>query len=97
MDLDFARDELAFQEEVRSWLSDHVPTEPRPHGDGPDSREFDLAWHLPKIHGAMGFTSEARPHRYVHRAHVSGGVSGRARCCSTASSVETERTGRDRS
>jgi alkylation response protein AidB-like acyl-CoA dehydrogenase len=33
-----------FRDEVREWLRENVPREPRPHGDGPDSRDFDLAW-----------------------------------------------------
>ena len=44
MDLTFTKEELAFRDEVRTWLHENVPKEPRPHGDRPDSREFDLAW-----------------------------------------------------
>jgi alkylation response protein AidB-like acyl-CoA dehydrogenase len=50
-----------------------------------------------QIHGAMGFTSEALPHRYVHRAHLLG------RCVASRATlldriVDREgRTGRDRS
>ncbi|CAB4364027.1 MAG: acyl-CoA dehydrogenase [Actinobacteria bacterium] len=44
MDLSFTQGELAFRDEVRTWLHENVPREPRPHGDRPDSREFDLAW-----------------------------------------------------
>lgn len=32
-----------FREEVRAWLTDNVPTEPRP-SDGPELREYDVAW-----------------------------------------------------
>ena len=44
MDLSFTQEELAFRDEVRTWLHENVPKEPRPHGDRPDSREFDLGW-----------------------------------------------------
>jgi alkylation response protein AidB-like acyl-CoA dehydrogenase len=44
MDLTFSAEEQAFRDEVRTWLHDHVPAEARPHGDGPDIREYDAAW-----------------------------------------------------
>jgi len=44
VDLTFTKNELEFRDEVRTWLHEHVPSQPRPHGDQPDSREFDLAW-----------------------------------------------------
>ncbi len=44
MDLDFTVEEQEFRDEVRTWLCEHVPTQPRPHGDDPDSRDFDLGW-----------------------------------------------------
>ena len=51
MDLDFTAEEQAFRDEVRTWLREHVPAEPRPHGDRPDSREFDLAWQRTQYDG----------------------------------------------
>jgi len=36
-------DEAAFREEVRTWLAENVPTEPRPL-EGPDMRAFDVEW-----------------------------------------------------
>ncbi|PPJ16500.1 acyl-CoA dehydrogenase, partial [Nocardia nova] len=43
MDLDFTKEQLEFREEVRTWLREHKPTEPRPR-DHAGIREFDLAW-----------------------------------------------------
>jgi alkylation response protein AidB-like acyl-CoA dehydrogenase len=43
VDLDFSEDEVRFRDEVRTWLREHAPTEPRPH-DRKAMREFDLAW-----------------------------------------------------
>jgi alkylation response protein AidB-like acyl-CoA dehydrogenase len=43
MNLDFTPDEQAFRERARTWLAEHLPTEPRP-SEGRPMREFDLAW-----------------------------------------------------
>jgi len=43
MDLDLTPDEVAFRDEARTWLREHLPTEARPP-DGQPMREFDLAW-----------------------------------------------------
>ncbi|MHB8463927.1 MAG: acyl-CoA dehydrogenase family protein [Acidimicrobiales bacterium] len=43
MDLRFSDDDVAFRDEVRTWLRAHRPTEPRPHERGA-LREYDLAW-----------------------------------------------------
>jgi alkylation response protein AidB-like acyl-CoA dehydrogenase len=51
MDLTLSPEELAFRDEVRTWLAENVPTEPRPHGDGPDAREFDLTWQRAQFDG----------------------------------------------
>jgi alkylation response protein AidB-like acyl-CoA dehydrogenase len=51
VNLDFSVEEESFRTEVRAWLRDNVPTERRPHGDGPDSREFDLAWQRAQYDG----------------------------------------------
>lgn len=32
-----------FREQVRTWLAENVPSEPRP-SDGPELREYDVAW-----------------------------------------------------
>lgn len=43
MNLDLTDDERSFRDEARTWLREHLPTEPRPP-EGPEMREFDLAW-----------------------------------------------------
>ena len=43
VDLDFSTEEVAFRDEVRTWLREHAPTEPRPH-DGAAMRQFDMGW-----------------------------------------------------
>jgi alkylation response protein AidB-like acyl-CoA dehydrogenase len=43
MDLTFTADEQEFRDEVRTWLEEHRPREPRPH-DRQGIREFDTAW-----------------------------------------------------
>jgi alkylation response protein AidB-like acyl-CoA dehydrogenase len=43
MELTFTPEEVAFQEQVRTWLAENVPRERRP-GEGPQMRAFDLAW-----------------------------------------------------
>jgi len=43
MDLRFSAADAAFREEVRTWLSEHVPTERRPRL-GRAVRDYDLAW-----------------------------------------------------
>src|SRR5215218_5204645 len=43
MDLDFTPDEVAFREEVRTWLAENVPRDERPSG-GKALREWELGW-----------------------------------------------------
>ena len=43
MNLDLTAEEQAFRDEARTWLREHLPTEPRPP-EGREMREFDLAW-----------------------------------------------------
>ena len=43
MNLDLTDEEQSFREEARTWLREHLPTEPRPP-EGQEMREFDLAW-----------------------------------------------------
>jgi alkylation response protein AidB-like acyl-CoA dehydrogenase len=43
MDLAFSAEDVAFRDEVRTWLSENTPRERRPRL-GPEVREFDLAW-----------------------------------------------------
>ena len=57
--------ELNFPEEVRTWLAEHVSPEPRPHGDGPESRAFDLAWQRGQYDG--GWAGMSWPAEYGGR------------------------------
>ena len=50
MNLDLTAEELSFREEVRSWLADNVPSQPRPR-DGVAAREHDLAWQARQYQG----------------------------------------------
>ncbi len=43
MDLQFSADDVAFRDEVRSWLSDNAPRERRPKM-GRGVRDYDLGW-----------------------------------------------------
>src|SRR5581483_9045800 len=43
MDLDFTDDQLEFRDQVRTWLDENKPVEPRPR-DHAGIREYDLAW-----------------------------------------------------
>ena len=43
MDLEFTTEEREFQDQARTWLRDHLPTEARPPMGQP-MRDFDLAW-----------------------------------------------------
>lgn len=61
MNLQFDDGDLAFREEVRTWLAEHVPTGPRPH-DGAEMRAFDLAWQRTQ-HDA-GYAGIAWPAEY---------------------------------
>jgi alkylation response protein AidB-like acyl-CoA dehydrogenase len=51
VDLTFSAAERAFRDEVRTWLHEHVPREPRPHGDGPEMREYDTSWQRAQYDG----------------------------------------------
>lgn len=44
MDLTFTPDEQAFHDEVRTWLSENVPSEPLPSGDTADGFALHLEW-----------------------------------------------------
>ena len=54
----------AFREEVRDWLADNVPKEPRPH-DGAAMRDFDLAWQRRQYDG--GWAGISWPKAYGGR------------------------------
>jgi len=44
MDLEFTLEERSFREEVRTWLEENKPSEPRPKSDDLAQRDFDLTW-----------------------------------------------------
>ena len=50
MDLVLSPELREFQEEVRTWLRENVPTEPRPPLS-PEARQFDLAWQRKQFDG----------------------------------------------
>jgi hypothetical protein len=43
VNLDFTAEEIAFREEVRTWLVEHAPKEPRPRA-GKAMCDFDVSW-----------------------------------------------------
>jgi len=64
LDLDLTADELAFRDEVRTWLRENVPREPRPT-DGPEMRPYDLAWQAKQYEG--GWAGISWPRAYGGR------------------------------
>jgi alkylation response protein AidB-like acyl-CoA dehydrogenase len=61
MNLDFTPEELEFRDEVRTWLHEHVPRDERPD-DGPEMREFDLAWQRQQYEGGWAGISWPSEH-----------------------------------
>ena len=64
MNLDVTAEEADFRDEVRTWLQDHVPSEPRPF-DGPEMRAFDVEWQ--RAQHAAGWAGIAWPEEYGGR------------------------------
>lgn len=64
MEFSFSPEDIAFRDEVRSWLRAHVPTEPRPP-EGAEMRAFDTAWQR-RQHDA-GWSGLAWPESYGGR------------------------------
>ncbi|WP_181784524.1 acyl-CoA dehydrogenase family protein [Pseudonocardia pini] len=64
MDLDFSPEQLLFRDEVRTWLAENAPREPRPHEAAP-MREYDLAWQRTQWEG--GWAGIAWPTEYGGR------------------------------
>ncbi len=64
MDHQFTEDDRRFRQDVRAWLADNAPTEPRPD-DGPAIRAFDLAWQ--KRQYAGGWAGVSWPSEYGGR------------------------------
>ncbi|MBD8561815.1 acyl-CoA dehydrogenase family protein [Pseudomonas fluorescens] len=61
MKIEITTEERAFREEVRDWLLDNVPTEPRPM-DGPEADEFDRAWQHRQYEGGWAGISWPKEH-----------------------------------
>lgn len=61
MDLDFTPDQLEFRDQVRTWLDENKPAEPRPRDDA-GIREYDLAWQRTQAEG--GWAGIAWPTEY---------------------------------
>jgi alkylation response protein AidB-like acyl-CoA dehydrogenase len=64
MDLAFSVEDDAFRDEVRTWLSENMPTERRPR-KGVALREFDLEWQRKQY--AAGWAGVAWPEEYGGR------------------------------
>src|SRR4051794_17351992 len=64
MDLDFSPADQEFRDEVRTWLRENVPGEPRPH-DRQEMRAFDLSWQRRQHDG--GWAGIAWPVEYGGR------------------------------
>ncbi|MCU1615638.1 MAG: putative acyl-CoA dehydrogenase [Frankiales bacterium] len=64
MDLDFSPEQVQFREEVRTWLTEHVPREQRPE-EPAGMREFDLGWQRTQWEG--GWAGIAWPEQYGGR------------------------------
>jgi alkylation response protein AidB-like acyl-CoA dehydrogenase len=64
MDCTFTLAERIFREEVRTWLEEHAPKEPRPN-DLKAAREFDLAWQRTQFEG--GWAGISWPAEYGGR------------------------------
>jgi alkylation response protein AidB-like acyl-CoA dehydrogenase len=64
VDLDFSVQQQGFREEVRTWLAEHKPTEPRPsHAAG--IRAYDTAWQRTQYEG--GWAGISWPTEYGGR------------------------------
>lgn len=64
MDLDFTREQVEFRDQVRTWLIENKPREPRPR-DNAGIREYDTAWQHTQWKG--GWAGIAWPTEYGGR------------------------------
>jgi alkylation response protein AidB-like acyl-CoA dehydrogenase len=64
VDLDFSAEQVAFREEVRTWLAEHKPTERRPE-EAEAIRAYDLDWQRTQYEG--GWAGIAWPKEYGGR------------------------------
>jgi alkylation response protein AidB-like acyl-CoA dehydrogenase len=51
VELDTSKELKEFREEARTWLSENVPSEARPHTVGPELREYDQEWQRRQYEG----------------------------------------------
>lgn len=90
MDLDLTPRQQAFREEVRTWLVENVPHDPRPR-DGLEARAYDLAWQArqfeagwagiawPRAYGGRGLTTMEQLIWYEEYARA--GAPDDVNCC----------------
>lgn len=64
MDLNFTKEQVEFRDQVRTWLVENKPTEPRPRNNA-EIRDFDLAWQHAQWTG--GWAGIAWPTQYGGR------------------------------
>jgi alkylation response protein AidB-like acyl-CoA dehydrogenase len=64
VDLDFSAEQRDFREEVRTWLAEHKPTEPRP-SDAAGIRAYDTQWQRTQYDG--GWAGISWPKEYGGR------------------------------
>lgn len=64
MDLDYSPEQVQFRAEVRDWLDDHAPREPRPR-ETKAMRDYDLAWQRTQWDG--GWAGISWPSEYGGR------------------------------
>ncbi|WP_138843017.1 acyl-CoA dehydrogenase family protein [Rhodococcus pyridinivorans] len=64
MDLDFTKEQVEFRDQVRTWLVENKPTEPRPRNNA-EIRDYDLAWQHAQWEG--GWAGIAWPTEYGGR------------------------------
>jgi len=69
--LDFTPDQLRVRDQVRTWLDENKPTEPRPRDDA-GIREYDLAWQRTQAEG--GWAGIAWPTEYAQGADAASAV-----------------------
>jgi len=65
MDLAFSPEQEQLRAEVRAWLHEHVPSQPRPPSTSAEARDFDLAWQRTLHRG--GWAGIAWPREYGGR------------------------------
>jgi len=64
MNVDFSAEQCEFRDQVRTWLTENKPTDPRPD-HGPGIRDFDLGWQ--RTQSAGGWAGISWPTEYGGR------------------------------